>query len=212
VGKKSKQKAPASEVIATDAADVPSVANDPFNTEITYPDDGAVASALRRFDQRLGFVEQVLLFAILTAVVLSASAEAIGTKIFHHAFDWSFDVVRDGVFSIAMLGAAFASHQQRHLAMDLLSKRLTPRGRLVLRVLLAIFTIGIVLILVRSGMRLRDQVAGEVGNHLIPMGYIAALVPIGAGLIILHTAIHGAIDVAYLVRRKLPPEKMRMGH
>ena len=104
---------------AMPAAEPPSDtgAEDPFNVELTYPDDGSFSAGLRKFDRGLGLVEQALLFMILAAVVLSASAQAIGSKLFHHSFEWSFDVVRDGVFAIAMLGAAFASHQQRHLAM-----------------------------------------------------------------------------------------------
>ncbi len=187
-------------------------AEDPFNVELTYPDDGSFSAGLRKFDRGLGLVEQALLFMILTAVVLSASAQAIGSKLFHHSFEWSFDVVRDGVFAIAMLGAAFASHQQRHLAMDLLSNRLTPRGKLVLRVALGLFTMAIVAILVRAGLHLQAQVAKSGGHHMISMGTIAYLVPGGAALIILHSAIHTAIDADYLVRNKLPPTKMRMGH
>lgn len=187
-------------------------ADDPFNVELTYPDDGGFSAGLRKFDRGLGLIEQALLFTILACVVLSASAQAIGSKIFHHSFEWSFDVVRDGVFAIAMLGAAFASHQQRHLAMDLLSSRLTPRGKLLLRVALGLFTIAIVAILVRAGFHLQAQVAKSGGHHMISMGTIAYLVPGGAALIILHSAIHTAIDVDYLVRNKLPPTKMRMGH
>ncbi len=197
----------------TNAAVAPAAAaDDPFNAEEVFPDDGAVSSALRKTDRTLGLIEQALLFVFLAAVVLSASAQAIGTKLFHHAFEWSFDVVRDGVFAIAMLGAAFASHQQRHLAMDLLSKRLSPRGRLVLRVLISMFTIAVVLIFVRAGLHLQEQAAKEGGNHLISMGKIAALVPIGAGLVIVHVAIHMLIDVDYLVRKKLPPERLKLSH
>ncbi len=36
------------------------------------------------------------------------------------------EIVRAGTFAIALLGAAFASHQGRHLSMDLVSRRLSP--------------------------------------------------------------------------------------
>jgi TRAP-type C4-dicarboxylate transport system permease small subunit len=187
-------------------------ADDVFHAPVTYPDDGELSKGLRSTDRVLGLVEQGLLFAILTAVVLTASGQAISGKIFHHSISWSFDVVRDGVFAIAMLGAAFASHQQRHLAMDLLGKRLSARGRLILRVLLALFIIGVVGILLRSGWRLRETLMSEGGKHLIPTGWLATLVPFGAGLIIVHTILHMLIDIDYLLRGKLPPEKMRLSH
>ncbi len=84
---------------------------------------------MRVVDNTLGRIEQGLLFALLAAVVLTAASAALSDKLFgHHLGRWWFTVVRGGTFTIAMFAAAFATHQQRHLAMDLVSRRLTPRS------------------------------------------------------------------------------------
>lgn len=197
---------------APTAAAMPATPVDPLsNAPLTYPDDGGFERALRWIDKHLGLLEHALLFGILMTVVLTASAQAIRTKIFHSSFDWSFEIVRDGVFAIAMLGAAFASQQQRHLAMDLLSKRLSPRGRLALRISLGLFVIVVVGFFVRAGWHLR-ALTNEGGHHTIDIKHIATLVPIGAALIVTHTLLQLLIDASYLVRGKLPPEKLRLSH
>ncbi len=177
-----------------------------------FPDDGAVSHYVRVVDNTVGRIEQALLFALLAAVVLTAASAALSDKLFHHHLGrWWFTVVRGGTFTIAMFAAAFATHQQRHLAMDLVSRRLSPRNRLILGALLKVFTIVIAAILLRSGLHQRDHVGGTV-EEFVSDKTIVTMMPIGAALIILHSLLHIVIDIDYLVRKKLPPEKARTGH
>jgi TRAP-type C4-dicarboxylate transport system permease small subunit len=178
-----------------------------------FPDDGPLSRSLRRADRALGNAEQAVLFALLGAVVVTAAAAALSDRLLHHHLGrWWFDIVRGGTFSVAMIGAVFATHQQRHLSMDLVSRRLPARGRLFLRVVLALFTVLVAALLVRSGLHQLDTVGEESGDHLISTHSIVTFMPVGAALIILHTVLHMVIDIDYLVRRKVPPERMRSGH
>ena len=180
---------------------------------LRFPDDGPVSRGLRSADRVLGTAEQAVLFVLLGAVVVTAAAAALSDRVLGIALGrWWFEIVRGGTFSVAMIGAVFASHQQRHLAMDLVSRRLPPRGRLVLRVVLALFTVFIAMLLVRSGLHQLDTVGEEGGDHLISTHTIVTFMPVGAGLIILHTLLHMVIDIDYLARGKTPPERMRSGH
>ncbi len=177
-----------------------------------FPDDGPLSHNVRAVDGWLGNIEQVILFALLAAVVVTAASAALSDKLFHHALGrWWFDVVRGGTFSIAMMGAVFATHQQRHLAMDLISRKLSPRGRLILGIVLKLFTIAIAIILYRSGMHQREHVGGSP-DQLVSDKTVVTMLPIGSALIILHSILHIIIDVDYLARGKTPPEKARTGH
>ncbi|MBA3819716.1 MAG: TRAP transporter small permease, partial [Deltaproteobacteria bacterium] len=179
---------------------------------ISYPDDGPTSSGLRKIDSMLGLAEQGVLFAILIAIVVTASTHAILEKAVHEGLWFAEDIIRGGTFSIAMIGAAFATQQQRHLAMDLLSRKFSPRGRLVLAVVLELFTIFICLIVVRSGLHQLDATSNWTGRHLFHVSTIVQFLPLGAGLIIVHAFLHLAIDIDYLVRGKLPPERARSAH
>jgi len=80
-------------------------------------------------------------------------------------------------------------------------------------VILGLFTIAIVIFLIRAGFH---NVTNEKGfaaeDKLITRVRIAYLIPIGGILIIAHTLLHTIIDVDYIARRKTPPERMRSGH
>lgn len=178
-----------------------------------FPDDGPVSAKLRLIDRYAGLAEQAVLFFILLAVVITGTAQAISTKLFQHSLMWSFDVVRGGTFAIAMIGAAFASHQASHLSMDIVSRFVRPRTRQIMRVVLGLFTIFAAYLLLRSGVRLYQVVAAEGGHRgVIAIETIATMIPIGSALIMFHTALRVLIDIDYLRRGKLLPEKAMTGH
>ncbi len=180
---------------------------------ITYPDDGALAANVRKLDNWIGVAEQIVLVTIMLAVVLTAASHALLDRFAHIQVPFKDDVIRAGTFAIAMIAGAFASHQAKHLSMDLVSRRMAPRTRLFLKVVLSLFVIFMVVLFIRSGFHNitnEQQFAAE--DKLISRVRIAWLIPIGGFMIILHTVLHTIIDVDYILRRKTPPERMRSGH
>jgi TRAP-type C4-dicarboxylate transport system permease small subunit len=177
-----------------------------------FPDDGPLSAGIRKFDHYLGIAEQAMLFGILVIVVLVASTHAIKEKITHLGLWWSADVIRGGTFTLAMVGAAYATQQQRHLAMDLISKKISPRYRLLLASAIEIFTIVICAMLMYSGYHQLGAVGVETGEHLIQAKQIVVFLPVGAALIALHAFLHLIIHLDYFARGKVPPERARSGH
>jgi TRAP-type C4-dicarboxylate transport system permease small subunit len=177
-----------------------------------FPDDGPLSAKVRTADRYLGMVEQVVLVALLLAVVFVGALQALSTKLANHSFPWSFDVIRGGTFAIAMLAAAYASQQGSHISMDILTRKAPPRVRLGMRVALGFVTLFAVSLLVWMGLRMVEKLAKEGGDHTIPAHWLAMLIPIGGGLIMLHTLLRMVVDADYLVRRKLPPEKAPSAH
>lgn len=186
--------------------------------EVAFPDDGKLAKYVRGVDRALSTIEQGVIFALLAIVVIVASSAALADKLAHQPLGrWWHHVVRGGTFSIAMFGAVFATSQHRHLAMDLVSRRLSRRGRLILRLGLTLFTIAICGLLFRSGLRQREVVGGTHSLHVFGLfditdAAIVTTMPIAAAMIIFHCLLHLLIDLDYLVRGKLPPEHARSGH
>jgi TRAP-type C4-dicarboxylate transport system permease small subunit len=206
---------------AADAGEPPTrqSVHDMMNPVMTYPDDGDLSAKLRRVDRYAGLAEQGLMVALLAVVILLATSQALGEKIAHADLWGTFkdDAVRAGTFAMALIGGAYATHQGRHLAMDLISRRMAPRARLVLSVLLGLFVIMIVALLIRAGFHTIDaeaEIAKSASGSpkLITSVHVAYLIPIGGALVIFHTLLHLLIDVDYIIRGKTPPEKMRTGH
>jgi TRAP-type C4-dicarboxylate transport system permease small subunit len=176
----------------------------------SFPTDSTLVRVLRKANFVAGLSEQIALFGLITVMVVVATVEAILEQM-HGGFLWSFPVVRDSTFAIAMLGAAFATYQQRNLSMDLVSRRLSARGRMILRVLLAAVTIFVSFLFFKSGEHLRSQVSEEPTATLLVKTTVA-MIPIGALLIIFHSAVQIVIEVDYLIRGKLAPEREKIGH
>ena len=183
-----------------------------------FPDDGPVSALLRKVDHHVGVIELGLLVAIFAAVVLVASLSALSGHIAHHQIgQWWMFVVRKGVFAIAMLGAAYSTQQQRLLAMDLVSRRLPPRGRLVLGITLKLFTALIAGVLLYIGLYLHHKADStgptlQLGFGVLTEKDVLSVIPIGAALIVFHSIVHAAIEADYLVRNKAMPERARSGH
>jgi TRAP-type C4-dicarboxylate transport system permease small subunit len=200
--------APPEAALALDALGAPPV---------TFPDDGPLAAGVRKLDDLLGRLEQGFVFGLLALVVLVAAFAALHDRFSaDHIGRWWHYIVRGGTFATAMFGAVFATQQQRHLAMDLISRRLSPRGRLMLGVALKLLTIGVAALLFQSGLHQRAVAGGSeslnfLGLHIIDAD-IVSTISIGAALIALHSLLHLVIDVDYLVRGKLPPERARSAH
>jgi TRAP-type C4-dicarboxylate transport system permease small subunit len=93
---------------------------------------------------------------------------------------------------VGMLGAAYATGQRMHLAIDLLPRRSSParqRGfNLVVNLLVCLFALAVMVV---GGARLvfitltLDQVSSALG---LPLGYVYAIVPV-SGLLIAYYSI-----------------------
>lgn len=197
-----------------EALPAPAAAEAELNAPLTYPDDGALARNLRAIDKVIGVGEQVLLVGLLATVVLVAATHAILDRVAHTQLEFKDEVVRAGTFAIAIFGTVFAMQQARHLAMDLVSRRLSPRKRLVLKVLLALFAATMVVLMTRSGFHTIDneKLSEQPSDKILTSVRIAWLIPIGGILLLVHLALHTVIDLDYLARGKTPPERMRSGH
>jgi TRAP-type C4-dicarboxylate transport system permease small subunit len=187
--------------------------------QVGFPDDGRVSGLIRTIDAYVGHIELGILLALFAAVVAVASLSALSGHIAHHQIGlWWTWVVRKGTFAIALLGAAYACQQQRLLAMDLISRKLSPRGRLVLGIAIKLFTVLLAGVLVYIGLDMHDHADHHSGPKLdLWIGILTekdalCVIPIGGALIVLHSLLQAAIEADYLVRGKQLPERARSGH
>ncbi|MCC7541411.1 MAG: TRAP transporter small permease subunit [Deltaproteobacteria bacterium] len=105
---------------------------------------------LRRFDDGVARGEAALLTVILVAMVLFAAVQAalrnlsqahieLATSLLTH-FGWIDDFLQLGTVWVAFLGASLASHVEKHIAIDALSKVVPPRIRVAMHGLVLLFT------------------------------------------------------------------------
>jgi TRAP-type C4-dicarboxylate transport system permease small subunit len=160
--------------------------------------------ALRAIDNALGTMEHALLVVLLLVLIGVGAGQAIATKL-GTSWAWSFEIIRYTVFFIAMTGAALSAHTEQLIAMDFVTRMISPRGRARLRVVLRLFTIVACVLLIVGG-KLLSGAASDTLYHVIDPRWGLLALPVGAGLMAVHVLLHMAIDLTYLLRGRTPPE------
>lgn len=178
----------------------------------TFPDDGNVSRMLRKIDNAIGLGEQAALFTLLGIVVLVGGLNWLLEKTAHFHIWFSHDVSHGGTFWMATFGVAYATQQQRHLAMDLISKSFPPRARLILAAVLEVVTIVVACVMVKYALSLMDVSDPVAGEHLLSQRRVVSGLAFASVLFALHATLHLIIHIDYIARGKLPPERTRSAH
>lgn len=176
----------------------------------THPAEPAPIKLLRVLDHSLGYAEQVALAVALGTLIFVGAYQALMRNAFAKNPFWIDETIRYSVFFIGLLGGALAAQSDRLITIDMITRLLPVRGRLLLRIIGAIFTIGICVLLWKSSLLFRSVILDEKGEVMRPATALLAL-PVGAALIAVHLALHTIVDSYYLVLGRLPPELAEAG-
>jgi TRAP-type C4-dicarboxylate transport system permease small subunit len=161
--------------------------------------------ALRGIDHALAKIEEIALALCLLALLLIGVLGAVKRNFLPPSPFWIDEAVRYSVFFIGLLGAALATQSERLFNIDMFARLMSVRGKLIIRMLSAAFTIGVCWIFLSSSLLLRDVLHGEEGELFEPTTGILSL-PIAMIAIMVHLALHFLIAGYYLVTGGTPPE------
>jgi TRAP-type C4-dicarboxylate transport system permease small subunit len=163
--------------------------------------------ALRAVDGGLAKVEEIALAFLLIALIFLATYQAYKRNYAPPAPFYTDELIRYSVFGIGLLGAALATHSERLINVDMITRVLSTRGKLIAKLVTAAFTIYMCWWFVRGGMHVRkiNIQLHEEGEVIAPATAILAL-PIGTALIGIHLTLHAVIDAYYLATGKTPPK------
>jgi TRAP-type C4-dicarboxylate transport system permease small subunit len=176
------------------------------------PADPALATAepetvvlLRRVDRALGMAETALLCGFLAMLIGVALWSFISNHLLDKNPTWTDELIRYSVFFTAWTGAVLAAQTDQLLNMDVITRLVKPRTRVIIRLFTRLLTIGACVLLAYGGFVVRRVVADEP-VEVISLGKVALALPLGAVLVAFHVLLHLAIDVIYLVAGQTPPE------
>ena len=158
-------------------------------------------SALLRISH---WLEDLALVAILSALMLLAASQIILRLGFDYGFVWSDELLRLLVLWIAMLGSLAASRERKHIRIDVLSRFLPERGKLVAGAATDLFAAVVCGVLAWHTARfVRD--AREFGDTLLgdwPAWPFQLVMPVVFGLIATRYGLFGLRRVVGLATRK----------
>jgi len=143
---------------------------------------------MERFLGILHRIEDGLLALILTAMVLLASGHIILRNLFEIGFTWADPLLRIMVLWLGLLGALAASRDNKHIAIDALSRFLPQRARDVTLVVTALFTAIVAGVVAYYAVEfvVLDLEAGVVAFAGLPAWVFELIIPLALALIALR--------------------------
>jgi TRAP-type C4-dicarboxylate transport system permease small subunit len=173
-----------------------------------------------RINKALAKGEEVLLAVLLVSMVLIASLQVCLRNIWNVSIDWADITLQYFTLMVAFLGAAIATTEGRHLNIDLFSRVLSSRQKLMLNVLIGIFSVGVLVLLTLGGVTnyqlnfkpwvennpqgwsVWKGLANEFSEGGIPQWVSLLMFAIGFALIGLHFLLRLICDVSSLITGK----------
>jgi len=161
---------------------------------------------LEGVDNLVGALEHAFVAISLFSLIAVGTYQFLASRLFGANDTWPFETLRYLVFFCAMGGASLSAQKGRMISMDFLSRKLAPKKRVILRILVAGFVIFACVLLYKGGMYVRST-TGDEEYELIPPAIALMALPVGAILIAFHYLLHAICDALYLSAGLIPPEE-----
>lgn len=131
-----------------------------------------------------------LVTVFMAILVLNVLWQVASRFIIGHPSSFTDELAGFLLIWVGLLGAAYATGQKQHLAIDLISKKLTPASKIrldiLINVLIASFAI-VVLIVGGSNLVYITFHLNQISSALqIPMGYVYLVIPVSGCFIVFY--------------------------
>ncbi len=170
---------------------------------------------LRRFESALVKAESFLLVAILSVMVVMSFSQVIMRQFFGTGLLWGDTFLRHLVLWVGFLGAALATAEGKQFSWDIGVNLLKPRPKAAANILAHLATAAISILLTQAAWEFCKEFGKDklfdIGNTEVPTLVFSIILPIGFGLVCLHTLIKAAYAVAELRDPRSAPKKKEEG-
>jgi TRAP-type C4-dicarboxylate transport system permease small subunit len=141
--------------------------------------------AAERLGRIVGRIEDVFLVALLAAMILLAAFQIFLRNVLDTGLIWADELLRIQVLWVGLMGAVVASRDHRHINIDILSRFLSRRFQVVAGAITDLFTAAVCGIITwHSGRFVHQEIEfGATGVGQLPAWILAAIIPVGFGLI-----------------------------
>jgi TRAP-type C4-dicarboxylate transport system permease small subunit len=156
--------------------------------------------AAQRWLAGLGKIEDWLLAILVLILVALAGAQIILRNFFDTGLSWADPLLRALVLWTGMLGALAAVRYDKHIALDVLQRFLTPRLRWISRVLTLGFAAVICAAMAWFSVDLVkiDLTSGSNAFAGVPSWFVESILPAGFALMALRFALRAFSPPAHI--------------
>jgi TRAP-type C4-dicarboxylate transport system permease small subunit len=141
-----------------------------------------------KFNNWIEKTETFVLVAVLMIMVIFAFLQVVLRNIFDEGILWGDIVLRHLVLWVGFIGASLATRESKHINIDLFSRFLSPRGKIVVQITTAVFSVFICALLTDASWTFvqDEKMMGTEIFTDVPAWYFQTIIPIGFGLMALR--------------------------
>ncbi|MGR9107582.1 MAG: TRAP transporter small permease [Gammaproteobacteria bacterium] len=145
-------------------------------------------------------VEDGLLLILLSAMIALSGMQILLRNFWQGGMTWADPLLRVMVLWIALLGAMAATRSDRHITVDILSRHLPAKGRVISRLLTDLFTACVCALIAYHGGRfvLMEYQAETLAFATVPAWLCESIIPLGFGIIALRFLCSGIAQIRQL--------------
>lgn len=160
--------------------------------------------AVLAIDRFLVRIEHAALVIFFSVMVVLAFTQVILRNLFDTGFLWADPLIRHLVIWVGFIGAAIATHDDRHIAIDALTKFIPARGKAIAKIGTALFAIVVCYYLSAAALTflLAEKDAGGEMFLSVPTWVGLIIIPAGYGLIAIHSIVKIVEHVFVVVKKK----------
>lgn len=163
-----------------------------------------MVGCLRRLDHWLARLERAAVVILLTALLGLGVLQVIWRNLLASGMFWADELLQHLVLWLGFLGAALATHEQRHLNIDVLT-RLLPAQWQPWRALVVHLAACLVCVLMTQAAWTfvrSEAAAGTVLTFGVPAWLAQSIIPLGFSIIALRCALHVLETLLQIHQRK----------
>jgi TRAP-type C4-dicarboxylate transport system permease small subunit len=146
---------------------------------------------MHRLDRLLAGLERVAIVVLLCSLLLLGLLQIILRNVFTGGLFWADEVLRHLVLWLGFLGASLATHEQRHLRMDMLARWMPEGAQSWLDLLLNLVAASGCAILAQAAWTFVrfERESGAVLSVGLAVWMVQSIVPLGFALMMLRFAL-----------------------
>ncbi len=143
---------------------------------------------LRLLDRSLVKAETAFLVVFLSTMILLSFTQVLLRNVWGIGFLWADPLIRHLVIWVGFLGAAVATHEDRHISIDAITRFLPSRIKAVAHILTSLFAIAVCYFLANAAwvFLLDEQSSADELVLSIPLWVAIVIIPAGYCLMMFH--------------------------
>ena len=142
-------------------------------------------------DEKISWVEKVLIAALLTVMILLAFLQIVLRNFFATGIDWGDSLVRYLVVWVGFIGAAIAVREDKHITIDILSRSISGAGSRIIQSISHLISAVICGVLTWAGIKFTmfDAQMGTTAFMGLPVCMPELIIPVTFGIMTLRYAL-----------------------